>query len=120
MIISPLLLQLGVHPQVAAATSTFVVLLSTSVAALTFGLAGLLRAQPAALFGVCCFSASLIGVLCISSLIRRTNKVSLPRLRAEGVAQLSLNLTKCNSRASGSLLGKHDAAVHRCHALTTA
>ena len=78
MIISPLLLQLGVHPQVAAATSTFVVLLSTAVAALTFGLAGMLRAQPAAIFSVCCFCASLIGVLCIASLIRRTNKVSLP------------------------------------------
>ena len=79
MIISPLLLQLGVHPQVAAATSTLVVLLSTSVAALTFGLSGMLGAQSAALFGVFCFLASLTGVLCISHLIRRTNKVSTAR-----------------------------------------
>ena len=68
MIVSPLLLELGLHPLVAAATSSLMVLFSASSAALSFAFDHLLNVQYALIYGVGAprswvFRFSL-GVLC--------------------------------------------------------
>ncbi|CAL8469952.1 g9494 [Coccomyxa elongata] len=77
MIVNPLLLEFGTHPHVAAATSTLMVLFSSSSAALSFGFSHLLNAQFALVFGLCCMGASLMGVLLISRIVERSGKASI-------------------------------------------
>ena len=52
MIVSPLLLELGLHPQVAAATSSLMVLFSASSAALSFAFDHLLNIEYALIYGI--------------------------------------------------------------------
>ena len=52
MIVSPLLLELGLHPQVAAATSSLMVLFSASSAALSFAFDHLLNIDYALIYGL--------------------------------------------------------------------
>lgn len=75
MIVNPLLLEFGTHPHVAAATSTLMVLFSSSSAALSFGFGGLLNLQFSLVFGLCCMGASLVGVLIVSRIVDRSGKV---------------------------------------------
>ena len=49
VMMSPLLLELRVHPQAAAATSTFITLFASTTAAVTFGLEGRLNLEYMAL-----------------------------------------------------------------------
>jgi uncharacterized membrane protein YfcA len=76
MIVNPLLLEFGIHPHVAAATSTLMVLFSSSSAALSFGFSRLLNMQFALVFGLCCLGASIVGVLVVSRIVKRSGKVS--------------------------------------------
>lgn len=84
MILSPLLLVLGVHPLVSAATSSVLVLFTSSSAALSFGFDGTLNWQFALLFALTSFCVSLVGVLVVVGAVRRSGKVclSLPVSRA--------------------------------------
>jgi uncharacterized membrane protein YfcA len=75
MLLVPLLLELGLLPQVAAATSVLIVLCSTSAAAISFGVAGELNIQFALLFGFLCLGASLVGLLFVGRYVQRTGKV---------------------------------------------
>ena len=52
MIIGPLLLQLGVHPLISSATSSLMVLFSSSSAMLSFAFDGTLNVQFALIFGL--------------------------------------------------------------------
>lgn len=52
MVVAPLLLELGLHPLVAAATSSLMVLFSASTAALAFGFQGALNVTYALIFGI--------------------------------------------------------------------
>ena len=75
MLLVPLLLEFGLLPQVASATSLLMVLFSTSSAAVAFGVAGELDVQFALLFGSLCLAASVVGMLCIGRHVQRTGKV---------------------------------------------
>ncbi len=79
MIVNPLLLEFGTHPHVAAATSTLMVLFSSSSAALSFGFGGLLNLQFSLIFGLCCMGASLLGVLLVQRIVDRSGKVQTRR-----------------------------------------
>ena len=61
MVIGPLLLELHVLPQVASATSTVMVLFSSSSAAVAFAATGRLNLEYAAIFGGVCLASALIG-----------------------------------------------------------
>lgn len=58
MIVSPLLLELGVHPLVGASTSSLMVLFSASTAALAFAFDHLLNVTYALVYGIGAFLAS--------------------------------------------------------------
>eukprot|EP00884_Botryococcus_braunii_P000942 jgi/Botrbrau1/10849/Bobra.0025s0027.1 len=77
MILSPLLLMLGVHPLVSAATSSVLVLFSASSAALSFGFDGTLNWQFALLFALTSFGVSLVGVLVVVGAVKRSGKASI-------------------------------------------
>ena len=72
---NPLLLEFKIHPQAAAATSTLMVLFSSSSAALSFGFGHQLNLHYAMVFGLCCMCASLAGVLLVQRLVKRSGKV---------------------------------------------
>ena len=74
-IVNPLLLDFGIHPQAAAATSTLMVLFTSSSAALSFGFSHQLNLQFALVFGLCCMAASLVGVILVQRVVERSGKV---------------------------------------------
>ena len=75
---NPLLLEFGIHPQAAAATSTLMVLFTSSSAALSFGFGHQLNLQFALVFGLCCMGASLAGVIVVQRIVQRSGKVRNP------------------------------------------
>eukprot|EP00198_Chlamydomonas_reinhardtii_P008511 XP_001697848.1 predicted protein [Chlamydomonas reinhardtii] len=90
MVMGPLLLHLGVHPQVTAATSGAMVLFSSSTALLQFALAGELNAQYAAVFAAASAVAALAGTLVVAGLVRRSGRPSIVVLALAGVMGLGL------------------------------
>ncbi|KAG2441792.1 hypothetical protein HXX76_003404 [Chlamydomonas incerta] len=90
MVMGPLLLHLGVHPQVTAATSGAMVLFSSSTALLQFAIAGQLNAQYAAVFAAASVVASLAGTLVVAGLVRRSGRPSIVVLALAGVMALGL------------------------------
>ena len=75
---NPLLLEFGLHPEAAAATSTLMVLFTSSSAALSFGFGHQLNLQFALIFGLCCMGASLVGVILVQRIVKRSGKVRNP------------------------------------------
>lgn len=73
----PLMLELGVHPQVSSATSGLMVLFSASLAALSFAAAGRLNTPHAAVFAAVCLAAAFCGVLLVSRAVRRSGRASI-------------------------------------------
>ncbi|KAK9808079.1 hypothetical protein WJX73_003368 [Symbiochloris irregularis] len=77
MIVGPLMLELGVHPLVSAATSALMVLFSSSMGALAFAFDGALNLQYAAVFGGACCAASFVGVLLVARIVNQSGKASI-------------------------------------------
>jgi hypothetical protein len=78
MLLVPLLLEFGLMPQVASATSMVIVLCSTSAAAISFAISGKLDIQAALLFSSLCLAAATVGMLFIGRYVQRTGKVGTP------------------------------------------
>lgn len=74
VIMGPLLLSLQVHPLVTAATSTLMILFSSSAATLSFAVAGHINREYALIYCVCNFVSSFAGVFLIGRVVRRTGK----------------------------------------------
>ena len=70
----PLLLTLHVHPLAMAATSTLMILFSSSAATLSFAVNGNMNVQYALIYATCNFMASLAGVSVIGRFVRKTGK----------------------------------------------
>ncbi len=68
MVMQPLLLGMGIHPAATAATSTLLVLFSSSSATVAFALDGSLDLSFAAAFGAASLLSSILGVLVVRSL----------------------------------------------------
>jgi uncharacterized membrane protein YfcA len=77
VILAPMLLSLGIQPQVSSATTTTIVLLSSSAAMINFAITGMLNFQYAAVFGASAAVASFIGTVYLGNFIKRTGRVSL-------------------------------------------
>ena len=77
VIMGPLLLSLQVHPLVTAATSTLMILFSSSAATLSFAVAGNINKEYALIYGVCNFLSSFAGVFLIGKVVRRTGKSAI-------------------------------------------
>jgi hypothetical protein len=92
VLIAPLMMELGVHPQSAAATSTLVVLFSSTIASVTFGLYGRINLSYFAVYGPVCFVGGLLGVFILSGLVRRHNMASLITLLLGTLVVISAGL----------------------------
>jgi len=80
VLMTPLLLELHVHPQTAAATSTFITLFASTTAAVSFGLDDRLNLQYMALYAPICLIGGFLGVYILTGLIKKykfTGMVSL-------------------------------------------
>ncbi|GAX79169.1 hypothetical protein CEUSTIGMA_g6609.t1 [Chlamydomonas eustigma] len=77
IVVSPTLLQLGVHPQIVAATSGTLVLFSSSTALVAYGANGMLNLPYAGVFALANMVGALIGTFGIGGIIKKTGRVSL-------------------------------------------
>ncbi|XP_022724297.1 sulfite exporter TauE/SafE family protein 5-like [Durio zibethinus] len=77
MLISPLLLQVGVAPEVTAATCSFMVFFSSTMSAFQYLLSGMEHTTTALIFSVTCFVASLLGLVVAQKAIKELGRASL-------------------------------------------
>ena len=106
----PLMLEMGVHPQVASATSACMILYTTSTATVSFVLFGLMQMDYAVfLFFVGIFS-TLIGQLIVNKLIKLTGRNSYVVFSIGVIVAMSV---VCMSfQGLYSFFGKHVKANH--------
>ncbi|KAL7142770.1 hypothetical protein ABFS83_08G146100 [Erythranthe nasuta] len=77
MLISPLLIQIGMQPEVTAATCSFMVLFSSSMSAMQYVLLGMDEIYGALILSAICFVASLIGLTIVQRAIMKHGRASL-------------------------------------------
>ncbi|KAK7328031.1 hypothetical protein VNO77_22125 [Canavalia gladiata] len=77
MLISPLLLQVGIAPEVTAATCSFMVFFSSTMSALQYLLLGMEHEQTAFVLAIICFVASLLGLLVVQKVVRKYGRASI-------------------------------------------
>lgn len=76
-LISPLLLQFGIPPEVTGATCAFIVFFSSTMSAFQYLLLGMKHTNTAAVFAVTCFVGSLIGLVAVQNAIKKHGRASL-------------------------------------------
>ncbi|CAO1946232.1 unnamed protein product [Urochloa humidicola] len=77
LLLNPVLLQIGINPQTAAATSSFMVLFCASMSMVQFLLLGMKGIAEASVYAGICFVASVVGLVVIERAIRKSGRVSL-------------------------------------------
>ncbi|KAK4492063.1 hypothetical protein RD792_002857 [Penstemon davidsonii] len=77
MLISPLLLQMGIEPEVTAATCSFMVFFSSSMSAIQYLLLGMDHIYNAVAFAVICFVGSIVGQTLVHRAIMKHGRASL-------------------------------------------
>ncbi|WVZ68554.1 hypothetical protein U9M48_017483 [Paspalum notatum var. saurae] len=77
LLLNPVLLQIGIPPQTAAATSSFMVLFCASMSMAQYILLGMEGIGQASIYAGICFVASVIGVVVIERAVRKSGRVSL-------------------------------------------
>ncbi|KAE8707495.1 hypothetical protein F3Y22_tig00110383pilonHSYRG00057 [Hibiscus syriacus] len=92
MLISPLLLQLGVAPEVTAATCSFMVFFSSTMSAFQYLLLGMDHITTALVFSVICFVASLLGLVVVQKAIKQFGRASIIVFSVGTVMALSVIL----------------------------
>ncbi|XP_045814895.1 sulfite exporter TauE/SafE family protein 2-like [Trifolium pratense] len=92
MLISPLLLQIGIAPEVTAATCSFMVFFSSTMSALQYLLLGMEHVETALILGIMCFFASLLGLSVVQKVIRKYGRPSIIVFSVSIVMSLSIVL----------------------------
>jgi uncharacterized membrane protein YfcA len=77
MLISPLLLQAGIPPQITAATTSFMVFFSATMSAVQYLLLGMQNTEAAYLFALICFVASLLGLVLVQKAVAQFGRASI-------------------------------------------
>ncbi|XP_052202227.1 sulfite exporter TauE/SafE family protein 5-like [Diospyros lotus] len=77
MLISPLLLQVGIAPEVTAATCSFLVFFSSSMSATQYLLLGMEHEDAALCLAFVCFVASLVGLMVVQRAVDKHGRASL-------------------------------------------
>ncbi|XP_073137298.1 sulfite exporter TauE/SafE family protein 5-like [Henckelia pumila] len=77
MLISPLLLQLGIEPEVTAATCSFMVFFSSTMSAIQYLLLGMEDLHGALTYAIVCFVASTVGLTLVQRAIKKHGRASL-------------------------------------------
>ncbi|KAL7427389.1 hypothetical protein ACHAXH_002102 [Discostella pseudostelligera] len=89
MVTAPLMLALGVHPQVSSATSACMILFTSSTSALCFLIFGYLKSDYAIFCLVIGFISTLIGQTVMSALLGKTGRSSYITFCIGGVIAIS-------------------------------
>lgn len=103
LVFNPYLLELGVHPQVTAATSVVMILFSSGSIVLSFVFQHLLNGSYAAIFVPFCFASSFFGAQLVAWIVNKTRRTSIV------IAILTFMLL-LGALATGILGGIKDAA----------
>ncbi|KAL8460202.1 hypothetical protein ACS0TY_031929 [Phlomoides rotata] len=90
MIISPILLQLGIKPEVTAATSSFMILFTSTMSAIQYLLLGMEQIYGALIYTAICFIASLVGLTIIQQALLKHGRPSLIVFSVGTVMALSI------------------------------
>ncbi|KAG7546719.1 Transmembrane protein TauE-like [Arabidopsis suecica] len=77
MLISPLLLQSGIPPQITAATTSFMVFFSATMSAVQYLLLGMQNTDTAYVFSFICFLASLFGLVLVQKAVAQFGRASI-------------------------------------------
>ncbi|XP_016491105.1 sulfite exporter TauE/SafE family protein 5 isoform X1 [Nicotiana tabacum] len=77
MLISPLLIQVGITPEVTAATCSFMVFFSSSMSAVQYLLLGMEQVDDALIFALVCCVASIVGLVVVQRAIEHHGRASL-------------------------------------------
>lgn len=77
MLISPLLLHVGIAPEVTAATCSFMVFFSSTMSAFQYVLLGMEHTHAALIFAIICFAASLLGLVVVQKAVHEYGRSSL-------------------------------------------
>ena len=73
----PLMLEMGMSPQVASATSAFMILFTAASATLQYAMLGDLRPAYAAVLGAAGFGGTVLGQMLVGALLRKHGRQSL-------------------------------------------
>lgn len=95
LLLNPVLLQIGIPPQTAAATSSFMVLFCASMSMVQFILLGVEGIGQASIYAGICFVASVVGVVVIERAIRKSGRVSLIVFLVTAIMALSTVIVTC-------------------------
>jgi uncharacterized membrane protein YfcA len=77
MVLGPLMLVMGIHPRVSAATTATMIVLTSSSVAVLFVTAGLVPWEYAVFFFVTCLTGAYVGKKYIDGYVKKTGKASL-------------------------------------------
>ncbi|XP_009397164.2 sulfite exporter TauE/SafE family protein 1 [Musa acuminata AAA Group] len=113
LLLNPVLLQIGIAPQTAAATSTFMVMFSASMTALQYVILGMTGIGRASVYAALCFVASATGLVVMKRIIVKSGgRVSLTVFTVTAVMSLSTITVVCygtadvwNEYTSGKYMG---------------
>ncbi|PKA45667.1 hypothetical protein AXF42_Ash011007 [Apostasia shenzhenica] len=89
LLINPVLLQIGVPPQVTAGTTSFMVLFSSSMSLVQYLIIGMKAIRQALAFAGLCFVASIVGLVIIQRAIGKSGRASLIVFSVSTVMALS-------------------------------
>uniref|UniRef100_A0ACD5WJH1 Uncharacterized protein n=1 Tax=Avena sativa TaxID=4498 RepID=A0ACD5WJH1_AVESA len=96
LLLNPVLLQIGVPPKTASATTMFMVLFCASMSMVQFIILGVDGIVGALVYAAACFVASIVGLVVIEGAIRRSGRVSLIVLMVAAVLALSAVVIACS------------------------
>lgn len=95
LLLNPVLLQIGIPPQTAAATSSFMVLFCASMSMVQFILLGVEGVGHACVYAGVCFAGSVAGVVVIERAVRKSGRVSLIVFLVTAIMALSAVIVTC-------------------------
>jgi len=115
MIINPLLIEIGMHPLITAATTAFMVFFSSSLSVIQYWLLGRLPVDFAVLFAAICFIFSLVGLRIVQHAITKFGRCSVIVFAVSSVLGISAVLTTIfgglevwNQYTHGEYMGFHE------------
>lgn len=95
LLLNPVLLQMGIPPQTAAATSSFMVLFCASMSMVQFILLGMDGIGEASVYAGICFVASVAGAVLIEKAVRKSGRVSMIVFLVTAIMALSTVIVTC-------------------------
>nr|CAB3504345.1 unnamed protein product [Digitaria exilis] len=96
LLLNPVLLQIGVPPKTASATTMFMVLFCASMSMAQFIILGVEGIATALVYAAACFVASIVGLAAIEGAIRRSGRASLIVFMVAAILALSAVVIACS------------------------